>query len=89
MKYETYLKQLKAVTKLAKENGLSYVRSYAYKGPKVTRLKFWNLSCSKKAQKLFCFEVLQLPYVPWARMQKAKQVFSGYSRPDSITVYFK
>jgi len=86
-----YLKQLKAVTKIAREAGLDYIRSYAYKGPKVTRLKFWAVSSSRKIKKAFASQAILLPYVSHVKHQPSlpPSARNCYSTPEYIKVYFK
>lgn len=55
MKHKTYLRTLRAITCSAHLFGLEYIKSYAYKGPRVTRLKFWGTHNSRLAKKFVEF----------------------------------
>jgi hypothetical protein len=78
--YEVYLKMNKQVNKVARDNGLEFIRSYGHYGPRVRRTKLWGIGWrhSRAHINLVVYKLSGLPNVQFVENYEAKIEPYGY-----------
>jgi len=90
MNHKTYINHNTICRNLVKACSVNYAQQFSYKGPKVTRTKFWCLhGTNKKDIKKAIFLLEHFSFVNKVKHNNAGHDLNRYSSPSSITIYYK